>query len=76
MKEGSFKKKLDNCYHEIRNIPLPVIRSVLKASVAVLISIILVLVDKTRFAIGPACTLTTLGTLLYCPVKPMGTNVW
>lgn len=57
----------------MQHIPLPILRKVLKASIAMLISLILVLVNKTRLMIGPASTLATLGVLLYFPTRPVGT---
>ncbi|KAG2191099.1 hypothetical protein INT46_005740 [Mucor plumbeus] len=55
--------------------PLPAIRTTLKATFATLISLIFVLVNDTRSTIGTASTLVTLGTLLYFPVKPIGTHI-
>jgi hypothetical protein len=68
----NFGQGLSNCINGLRKTPLPLVRTVLKASISVLISLILVLVHKTRVVIGPASTMVTLGTLLYFPVKPVG----
>lgn len=68
----NFGQRFSNYLNGLRKTPLPLVRTVLKASISVLISLILVLVDKTRLVIGPACTMATLGTLLYFPVKPVG----
>ncbi|KAL9550742.1 hypothetical protein MBANPS3_004592 [Mucor bainieri] len=70
-------KKSDNFMTKIKSKipPLPQIRTTLKATIATLVSLIFVLNNNTRASIGTASTLVTLGTLLYFPVKPIGTHI-
>lgn len=74
IKFSNVKSKCISLTTRIKNTPLPLIRKVLKASIALLVSLILVLVNNTRVILGPANTLVTLGVLLYFPVRPVGTN--
>ncbi|KAI7897491.1 uncharacterized protein BX663DRAFT_528139 [Cokeromyces recurvatus] len=52
--------------------PLPLIRTILKASIAILIALLFVFVDNCRNAIGTASILVPIGTLLHFPIQPLG----
>lgn len=53
--------------------PLPLIRAIIKASISILISTIFVFDSTCRKWIGSASILVPIGTLLYFPVRPLGT---
>lgn len=52
--------------------PLPLLRTIVKASIAILIALIFVLVDQTRNAVGSGNILVVIGTILSFPVRPLG----
>lgn len=52
--------------------PYQLTRTVVKASIAVLISLLFVFEEQCRKAIGPASILVPIGTLLNFPVRPLG----
>lgn len=52
--------------------PFPLMRTIVKASVAILISMIFVFVDQTRNAVGSGNILVVIGTLLSFPFRPIG----
>jgi hypothetical protein len=64
--------KFSSIWNKIRNVPLPLLRTVLKASIAISVTLILVLANKSRLLIGPAATLSAIATLIYLPVRPVG----
>ncbi|GAA5816474.1 hypothetical protein MFLAVUS_010003 [Mucor flavus] len=55
--------------------PYQLTRTVVKASIAVLISLLFVFEEQCRKAIGPASILVPIGTLLNFPVRPLGVQI-
>lgn len=52
--------------------PYQLTRTIIKASISVVISLLFVFEDRCRNAIGAASILVPIGTLLYFPVRPLG----
>jgi hypothetical protein len=54
--------------------PLPLARAIVKASIAVLISLLFVFEENCRIAAGAASILVPIGTILNFPIRPLGND--
>jgi hypothetical protein len=52
--------------------PYQLTRTIIKASIAILIALLFVFEENCRKAIGQAGILVPIGTLLYFPIRPIG----
>ncbi|KAI8080209.1 uncharacterized protein B0P05DRAFT_540434 [Gilbertella persicaria] len=55
--------------------PFPLIRIIVKASIAILIGLLFVFEKNCRSAMGSASILVPIGTLLYFPIRPIGVQI-
>lgn len=55
--------------------PLPLLRPMLKGSLAILIALIFVFVDRLRNVFGQGIILVPIGTVLNFPFRPVGKRV-
>jgi hypothetical protein len=56
--------------------PLPLSRAIVKASIAVLISLLFVFEENCRTAAGAAGILVPIGTILNFPIRPLGNDLY
>lgn len=52
--------------------PYQLTRTIIKASISILIALLFVFEERCRNAVGAAAILVPIGTLMYFPVRPLG----